>query len=150
MQYVFKGVVDDSVVKIGRSARPEDRRKSLESCQNFRVKLCATFKGWGKYEHAVHHHLAHANSSDGAGKEWFNVSTAEAVREISETVLQAAAEERHAKRPRLESHDVMQDELPEHCHTPTLVEKDLEDLFEEVKFAEKEEEDEEEASRHGW
>jgi len=102
MQYVFKGIIDDVVVKIGKSANPESRRKALESSQNFRVRLCAVFKGWGKHEHAVHQRLANQQSTDGAGKEWFNVSLPEAVKAISETVLEEASEERRNKRPRIE------------------------------------------------
>jgi len=102
MQYVFKGVIEDTVVKIGRSANPESRRKALESSQNFRVRLGAVFRGWGKYEHAVHQRLVKQQSTDGAGKEWFNVSLPESVKAISETVLEEASEERRNKRPRIE------------------------------------------------
>jgi hypothetical protein len=102
MQYVFKGVIDDTVVKIGKSANPEARRKALESSQNFRVRLCAVFRGWGKHEHAVHQHLANQQSTDGAGKEWFHMSLLEAVKVISETVMEEASEERRTKRPRIE------------------------------------------------
>ena len=102
MQYVFKGIIDDSAVKIGRSVNPESRRKALESSQNFRIRLCTVFKGWGKYEHAVHQRLVKQQSTDGAGKEWFNVSLPEAVKAISETALEELSEERRNKRPRIE------------------------------------------------
>ena len=101
MQYIWKGLWDNSSVKIGRSFCPETRRRSLESCQNFRVQLAAVFKGWGNFEHAVHLRLAHVRSSDGAGKEWFDVSVAEAVKEIAAVVLEEASE-RAPKRARWE------------------------------------------------
>lgn len=101
LRYIIKGMIDDTVVKIGRSASPETRRKALESCQNFRIDLGASFPHWGKYEHAVHQRLAYAQSSDGAGTEWFNVSLAEAVKAIGETVLQETTEERPSKRLRV-------------------------------------------------
>jgi T5orf172 domain len=102
MQYVLKGRLDDGAVKIGRSACPEARRSSLESCQNFRLQLSVVFKGWGKYEKAVHLRLAHVNSRDGAGKEWFNIGAAEAAKEIAATVL-GEASERCAKRARTQN-----------------------------------------------
>jgi len=84
MQYVFGGVLDDTVVKIGRSACPENRRKAMEASQNFRIQLSSTFKGHGHFEKAVHAHLAALGlkAADGPGVEWFRMSFADAVREI--------------------------------------------------------------------
>lgn len=86
MQYIWGGLLDDSVVKIGRSDNPEGRRAGMESSQNFRMQLTAVFKGWGCHERAVHAHLVARRSRDGAGTEWFYLAASEAVREIGSVV----------------------------------------------------------------
>jgi hypothetical protein len=91
MQYIFHGALDDTVVKIGRSMFPATRRGTLQASQNFRVQLTASFQGWGKYEAAVHERLAHCHSKDGAEKEWFYMSGAQAIFQIESIIAELMA-----------------------------------------------------------
>ena len=76
--YVMKYSTDDTAVKIGRSDNVENRRRRLEACQNFFVEVVVIFPGKGSLEDAVHHQLQNYQSKKGAGKEWFNISAADA------------------------------------------------------------------------
>ena len=76
--YVMKYSTDDTAVKIGRSDNVEKRRRGLEVCQNFFVEVVVIFPGKGSLEDAVHHQLQNYQSKKGAGKEWFNISAADA------------------------------------------------------------------------
>lgn len=76
--YVMKYSTDDTAVKIGRSDNVEKRRRGLEACQNFFVEVVAIFPGKGYLETAVQHQLQNYQSNKGAGKEWFNISAADA------------------------------------------------------------------------
>jgi hypothetical protein len=70
MRYV--GILQD-VLKIGRSNNVENRRRALESCQNFHVEVLATFPGKGHLESEVHKRLAERRSARGPGREWFRI-----------------------------------------------------------------------------
>ena len=74
----MKYSTDDTAVKIGRSDNVDKRRRRLEACQNFFVEVVAIFPGKGSLEAAVHHQLQNYQSNKGAGKEWFNISAADA------------------------------------------------------------------------
>jgi hypothetical protein len=76
--YVMKYSNDNGCVKIGRSECVEKRRRSLESGQNFFVEVVVIFPGKGHLEPEVHSRLQHFHSKAGAGKEWFNISAADA------------------------------------------------------------------------
>jgi hypothetical protein len=76
--YVMKYSNDSSCVKIGRSEAVEKRRRSLEAGQIFFVEVVAIFPGKGHLEAEVHSRLQHFHSKTGAGKEWYNISAADA------------------------------------------------------------------------
>lgn len=84
--YVMRYCTDTTAVKIGRSHEVNKRRKALESGQKFYVETIATFPGYGRLEGQVHKTLGHKQSTKGAGREWFSVSAAEAVRVIGEAI----------------------------------------------------------------
>jgi hypothetical protein len=84
--YVMKYSIDDTAVKIGRSDNVHKRRRHLEASQNFFVEVVAIFPGKGSLEAAVHHQLQNYQSKKGAGKEWFNISAADAALVCSNTL----------------------------------------------------------------
>jgi hypothetical protein len=84
MQYSF----DSATVKIGRSFDVEARRRGMEACHNFRVKVVRVYRYHGHLEKILHRHLKKKRSILGAGKEWFSLSSDEAVRFISSFILQ--------------------------------------------------------------
>jgi hypothetical protein len=79
MQYSFRR----DIVKVGRSDNPERRRRQLEGGQAFHVEILATFPGQGALEGQVHEALAAHRNEEGAGREWFNLSAAEAIAAIT-------------------------------------------------------------------
>ena len=85
MRYV--GILQD-VLKIGRSANPEQRRRSLESCQSFHVELVATFPGRGHLEHAVHKRLAECRCQRGPGTEWFQIGPQGALEAVAKSMIE--------------------------------------------------------------
>jgi hypothetical protein len=87
MQYVFDGVADDTSVKIGKSDDCERRRRELQSCQRFYVKIAGIFEGCGGREKEVHDKLRHLSSDQCAGVEWFDMSAAKAL-ETLRAILQ--------------------------------------------------------------
>jgi hypothetical protein len=87
-EYTQEGrfVTDDSRVKIGRSRDPSKRKLDLEVCQDFYIKIAATFPGCGDKEAEVHRALSSHRSVRGAGVEWFSLSAEEALAKM-EAVL---------------------------------------------------------------
>jgi hypothetical protein len=79
MQYSFRR----DIVKVGRSDNPECRRRQLERSQAFSVEILPTFPGQGALEGQVHEALAAHRNEEGAGREWFNVSAAQALAAIT-------------------------------------------------------------------
>ena len=57
----------------------------------FRIKAVATFAGQGYLETQIHRRLAHRCVKLGSGREWFDVTIEEAVREVSQAMDHAAA-----------------------------------------------------------
>ena len=78
-------------LKIGRSKHAASRAAELERSQPFRIKVLATFAGQGYLESRIHKRLAHRCVKLGSGREWFDVSIEEAVREVSQAMDHAAA-----------------------------------------------------------
>ena len=74
-------------VKIGRSRDVEKRKRSLEASQDFQVVIRRVFHGKGPYEVVLHRALRKFRSKRGPGKEWFRLSSQEAERCISKTLL---------------------------------------------------------------
>ena len=70
-------------LKIGRSKHVANRAADLERSHPFRIKVQATFAGQGYLEAHIHKRLAHRCTKFGSGREWFDVSIEEAVREVS-------------------------------------------------------------------
>ena len=70
-------------LKIGRTNDLAGRTGELERSMPYRVEILGVFPGAGCLEAAVHRQLAHCRNTNGAGREWFNVSLADAVCEIS-------------------------------------------------------------------
>jgi len=78
-------------LKIGRSKNIPNRAADLERSQPFRIKVKATFAGQGYLETQIHRRLAHRCAKLGSGREWFDVTIEEAVREVSQAMDHAAA-----------------------------------------------------------
>ena len=72
------------ILKIGRSSNPEARCGRLQASQTFYVRLVATFPGAGDLEHAVHERLAGRRALGGLGREWFFVTTDEALAAVGQ------------------------------------------------------------------
>jgi hypothetical protein len=83
MRYI--GILPN-VVKIGRSANPETRRRTLETSQAFRVEIVAVFPQKGYLESEVHRRLSHRRSTRGAGTEWFDVDAQRALDTIVDVI----------------------------------------------------------------
>ena len=107
--YVMKYSNRDDVVKIGRSRDVEARRRALESGHAFYVTVVAVFPQYGYLEMPVHQRLDMFRSK-GAGREWFNVTSKQAIQTIQwftgETHLaaQAVLDSDQQTEPSLRSH----------------------------------------------
>lgn len=77
--YVISSPSFPGMVKIGRSNCPERRRLDLSNGQPVQYELMRIFHGGGKYERAVHKHLADKRHTAGHSKEWFCVDADEVV-----------------------------------------------------------------------
>ena len=78
-------------LKIGRSKNIPNRVADLEESHPFRIKAVATFAGQEYLETQIHRRLAHRCVKFGSGREWFDVTVEEAVREISQAMDHAAS-----------------------------------------------------------
>jgi hypothetical protein len=83
MQYSF----DKNTVKIGRSFKVEYRRRSLESCHNFGVRVVKVFPNKGKWEKQVHRLLHVFHSRRGRGVEWFRLNAISAVQRVNKLLF---------------------------------------------------------------
>ena len=72
--------------KVGRSDAPPERICSLGASHDFGMELYAVFPGRGYLEEAVHKRLASKRSERGRGREWFEVSPADAVALITHVI----------------------------------------------------------------
>ena len=72
--YVMQNSRIPGEVKIGKSSNPENRKKSLQASQNFRINLLAAFPDAGHIETRVHAMLAYCRVLDVPGREWFACS----------------------------------------------------------------------------
>ena len=73
--YVMENSRIPGEVKIGRSSNPENRKKSLQASQNFRINLLGAFPDARPIESRVHAMLAYCRVLDVPGREWFKCST---------------------------------------------------------------------------
>ena len=80
-----------SAVKIGRSQDVNKRKHSLEAGHNFYIEVAATFPEKGHMEGVSHKRLEAKRSKIGAGVEWFDVSVVEALKCITEVLLESEA-----------------------------------------------------------
>ena len=88
--YVMRYSFRSDILKIGRSANPEKRRREMETCHAFNVELVTVFPGKGWCERLVHGELNDVRNREGAGQEWFHV-TPELVLKIVEEICGCAA-----------------------------------------------------------
>ena len=79
--YVMKYSNRDDVVKIGRSSNVEHRRRALEVGHAFYIGVVAVFPSCGHLEQQVHQRLD-IFKAKGAGREWFTVSSEQAIKAI--------------------------------------------------------------------
>ena len=86
--YVMKYSIRDGVVKIGGSRNVEARRRALESGHAFYVTVVAVFPQYGYLEMPVHQHLDMFRSK-GAGREWFNITSKQAIQTIRWSIGEA-------------------------------------------------------------
>ncbi len=89
--YIMQYSTNRSAVKIGRSIDVNKRKRSLESGHNFFIEVAATFPEKGHLEPMVHKRLEAKRSKIGAGVEWFDVSVVEALKCITEVLLESEA-----------------------------------------------------------
>ena len=75
-----------SPIKVGRTHDVSARVGQLEGGHNFRLKLLAVFPGLGAQEHKVHTLLKSYRATDGRGKEWFQVTLAQALHAVAKCV----------------------------------------------------------------
>ena len=64
---------------MGRTHDVSARLGQLEGGHNFRLQLLAVFPGKGWAEHTVHALLKSYRATSGRGKEWFQVTLAQAL-----------------------------------------------------------------------
>ena len=81
--YIMQYSNDQTVLKIGRARNVERRRRELERCHNFHMRVLATFPKRGHLEALVHNALEGVRCCEGAGKEWFEISLGEAIDTIN-------------------------------------------------------------------
>ena len=89
--YVASRSDRSDILKIGRSSNPESRCERLQASHIFYVGLVATFPGAGDLEPAVHEILVSRRVLGGPGREWFYVTSDEALAAIG----QAESRRRH-------------------------------------------------------
>ena len=82
--YLASRIDRSDILKIGRSSNPEARCERLQASQAFFVRLVAAFPGAGDLEHAVHEILAGRRVLGGPGREWFFVTTDEALAAVGQ------------------------------------------------------------------
>ena len=75
-----------SPIKVGRTHDVSARVGQLEGGHNFRLKLLAVFPGLGAQEHKVHTLLKSFRATNGRGKEWFQVTLAQALLAVAKCV----------------------------------------------------------------
>ena len=75
-----------SPLKVGRTHDVSARVGQLEGGHNFRLTLLAVFPGLGAQEHKVHAILKSSRATDGRGKEWFQVTLAQALFAVAKCV----------------------------------------------------------------
>jgi hypothetical protein len=82
--YVASRSDRSDILKIGRSGNPGARCERLQASHIFHVALVATFPGAGDLETAVHEILAGRRVLGGPGREWFYVTSDEALAAIGQ------------------------------------------------------------------
>jgi hypothetical protein len=87
--YIMQYSTNRTAVKIGRSKDVNKRKRSLESGHNFYVEVAATFPEKGHLEAVVHKRLEAKRSKIGAGVEWFDISVSEALKCITEVLVES-------------------------------------------------------------
>ena len=80
--YVLENSRIPGELKVGRSANPHRRARSMSVSHNFQLKLLATFPGEGRLEPYVHGLLAE-HRVPGSSREWFRVSRKRAFDAVS-------------------------------------------------------------------
>ncbi len=76
--YVMSNSKLQGIVKIGRSKNPKNRAYEMASSQPFFVNVDREYPEVGFLESTIHKKLAPYRVEDGAGREWFNISVAQA------------------------------------------------------------------------
>ena len=89
--YIMQYSTSRTAVKIGRSIDVNKRKRSLESGHNFFIEVAATFPEKGHLEPKVHKRLEAKRSKIGAGVEWFDISVTEALKCITEVLVESEA-----------------------------------------------------------
>jgi len=89
--YIMQYSTSRTAVKIGRSIDVNKRKRSLESGHNFFIEVAATFPEKGHLEPVVHKRLEAKRSKIGAGVEWFDISVTEALKCITEVLVESEA-----------------------------------------------------------
>ena len=70
-------------IKIGRTDNIAARVKEIEKNHNFRMKVLRVYRGLGNLEPLVHELLASKRMTQGASKEWFDVSFATGMKAVA-------------------------------------------------------------------
>ena len=84
--YVMQNVRLPGELKIGRSQNVQERVKTLQTAQNFRIRVVAVYPGAGRLENTVHRILRKRRVEDGPGQEWFRSSRKRAFSAIAQAM----------------------------------------------------------------
>ena len=76
------------MVKIGRSACPEERAKQLAASHPFRIVVQYSYGEKGFLEKTVHDRLKHRRVEGGLGREWFRLTAEQADLLVRASILE--------------------------------------------------------------
>jgi len=76
--YIMENTLLPGMVKIGRSACPEERAKQLAASHPFRLIVQYSYGEKGYLEKTLHERLKHRRVEGGVGREWFRLTAEQA------------------------------------------------------------------------
>ena len=76
--YIMSNSLLPGIVKIGRSANPEERARQLGTSHPFRLIVEFSYGGKGFLEKTLHDRLKHRRVEGGGGREWFRLTPEQA------------------------------------------------------------------------
>ena len=86
--YIMENSMLPGMVKIGRSACPEERAKQLAASHPFRIVVQYSYGEKGFLEKTVHDRLKHRRVEGGLGREWFRLTAEQADLLVRASILE--------------------------------------------------------------